>query len=198
MLLWKRTTTLVGTLITFIITNSNFNYVAGKEADGDDVDESVHFVDYPIQRFTEWDSIQDAFYKFNATYLGWTKETWNVPESYEDLEYLSFGSLHPIEKQIVRGMKLDEEVWDCYINHYYEYDWYELVEWDIVKDYEGLGWTEDMWECSDGVVDGGEGVDCDVPESEDLDWEELSPKEQQHASNLCFFEELWNGNTLPW
>ena len=67
MLLWKRTTstTFVGTLITFIIiTNSNFNYVNGKEdVDGDGVDEGTvfHFVDYPIQRFTEWDNIQDAF-----------------------------------------------------------------------------------------------------------------------------------------
>ena len=96
-------------------------------------------------------------------------------------------------------MKLDEEVWDCYINHYYEYDWYELVEYNIVDDYVGLGWTEAMWECSDEEGNDDDD-DCEVlvPESEDFDWEELSSKEQQHATNLCFFEELWNGSKLPW
>ena len=140
---------------------------------------------YPIDRYVAWDDIVDSTYKSNAEGLGWTKKTWNTPGSNDEIETLSHSSLLPSQRQIADDMLLREVTWDCYINHYEDYDWYELVDEDVAKYFEGLGWTEQSWNCEDHCNDY-------LPDTEDMDWEELSMEEQQFATEICYFAELWD------
>ena len=137
---------------------------------------------FPVDRFVAWNEITNADYKANATALGWDEKTWNKPGSlFEDLEQYSFWSLEVAQRQRLNGMLLRANTWDCFINHYEDYDWDEMVDEDIAKYWEGLGWTESSWN-----------GESDEPESEGLDWEELTSDEQEYATEVCYFEELWD------
>ena len=142
---------------------------------------------YPIDRYVEWDSISDVNYAASAFALGWKEKTWNVPGSYTALESLSYESLTQDQQNTVTNdMNMNELTYDCYINHYDDYDWYELELYDIAKYFTSLGWTQTMWDCTSNGNN-----KCTVPTTEDLDWNELSTIQKQAAIEVCFFEELW-------
>ena len=147
----------------------------------------VSFIYYPIDRYVEWDSISDINYAASAFALGWKEKTWNVPGSYTALESLSYESLNKDQqKTLTDDMHFNEISWDCYINHYDDYDWYELEQYDIAKYFKNLGWTQTMWDCTSNGNN-----KCTVPTTEDLDWNELSTIQKQAAIEICYFEELW-------
>ena len=76
---------------------------------------------------------------------------------------------------------MDEEGWDCWMNHYFDYFWEELLDDDLQEYFVILGWTQEMWDEESGV-----------PLSEDLAWEELSDQQQAAATYICYFPDLWN------
>ena len=80
---------------------------------------------------------------------------------------------------------LGENIWDCHINHYYGYWWVDLKERGFDQYLIVLGWDENSWD-NDGPE----------PESEDLNWEHLTPVEQSAASQICFFRDLWDGTSI--
>jgi hypothetical protein len=81
-----------------------------------------------------------------------------------------------------------ETVYDCYVNHYEGYKWKDLEKLtDAVPYFEELGWNSSTW---DGDIDY-------TPETENMDWGELSDEQQNAALALCFFEELWSKIEIP-
>lgn len=81
-----------------------------------------------------------------------------------------------------------EDVWDCYQNHYNDYDWAELVQNDLHRHFIALGWTEPAWS---GLVL--------PPLSDNIDWVNLTPQQQTAARGLCYFRETWDRtNMLDW
>ena len=87
----------------------------------------------------------------------------------------------PIETYI----GFDEEysdTWDCYVNHYYDFSWATLVDYDVAQYYEALGYTEGYWS----------GTDTEAPLTELLHWEELSDTERDAADMICYFQQTWD------
>jgi len=78
----------------------------------------------------------------------------------------------------------DENVWDCWINHYSYFDWEEFIEYEFVEPLIALGWNQSNW---DGDSE---------PESDSKDWIDLSVEERTAAEKLCYFEEVWDGLPL--
>ena len=79
----------------------------------------------------------------------------------------------------------DEDVWDCHVNHYEDYWWKELEEYELDTYFVALGWNENNW--NNGNTSG----------SEEKDWNELSPREKDAARQICYFRDLWDGLTIP-
>ena len=75
----------------------------------------------------------------------------------------------------------DEDLYDCYIHHYYDYYWTELDE-ITQQAFEELGWNSSSWEGS-----------IPAPPSEDKLYAELDSDEQQAAAELCYLPETWDG-----
>ena len=81
---------------------------------------------------------------------------------------------------------MDGEDWDCHINHYEGYWWDDMVYYGYDEYYTVLGWNANNWD------NNGE-----LPESEGLYWDQLTPEQQAAASQVCYFRDLWDGVSLP-
>lgn len=139
-------------------------------------------------RYVVWADLTDDV-KWIAETLRYTEETWNLPGS-ASIEALSFDA---IEISGIAGggvainaMGLNEEQWDCNINHYTYYDWEELEVEGVQVFYLALGWSEASWNGESGP-----------PQSEDEFWSDLSDGQREAAEALCYQCELWNGSPLP-
>jgi hypothetical protein len=105
---------------------------------------------------------------------------------------------------------------DCWMNHYDDYYWFELVEANIAQYWETLGYTQlvshlhafepslrsrfldipslilhnfssrQLWE----------GSDAETPESMKKDWVDLTTAEKEALINVCYIEPLWEGQEL--
>ena len=80
----------------------------------------------------------------------------------------------------------DELGWDCHVNHYAGYSWGELIQYGYVQYMRALGWNQGNWEGNK-----------EAPKSEYLEWNELSSEQRDAATQICYFEDLWNGLTIP-
>lgn len=137
----------------------------------------------PEYRFIPWQSLPESIKTQAENGLGYDEETWNYPGSNEAVESLSFSSLDDLKQDAAEAIGfLDEDTWDCWVNHFNDYDWFELGESDLSECFEVLGWTEESWESDD------------APASETKDWSELTIEEQEGATCLCFFEDTWDGD----
>jgi len=76
---------------------------------------------------------------------------------------------------------MDDYTWDCFVNHYYSYGWSDLEDYDLVRHFSILGWTQESWEW------GG-----DAPWTEDAYWGDLTEDMQSAANQVCYFENTWN------
>ena len=88
------------------------------------------------------------------------------------------------EKAAITALRLDAEAWDCHANHYVAYWWEDLVEAGMDGYMLALGWDKETW---DG--------DGDEPASEDSYWDDLTAEERAAAGQICYFGELWDGET---
>lgn len=131
-------------------------------------------------RFTFWEllSVEE---KTAAEGVGWTETTWDEPGS-APFEALSWSSLDEMQRGFLTELGYTEEIYDCYINHYDDYDWAELVTEGVSVHWEALGWSEASWN-----------GDIDPPASNDMDWADLMSDEVAAAESLCYFQETWDG-----
>jgi hypothetical protein len=141
-------------------------------------------IDQPDFRYVAWDGINDAQQVLAGTGLDYTEDTWNVPGT-ADVELLAFVSLTPENQIAALALGFSEEVWDCYINHYDDFTWAELATEGVQQYFIILGWSENSWTGA-----------TDPPESDDFFFDELSSEEKTAAEEICYFELLWNGESL--
>ena len=139
---------------------------------------------FPEIRFTAWNDLE-ASTRSDAEILEYNELSWNIPGTNE-IEELSFATIEEDYgddfTDALVSIGFDEDTYDCWVNHYNDYDWFELIMDGLTGFWIALGWDEDKWE----------GDDPNLPDSEDKDWEELNEAEQSAANNLCLTQELWD------
>ena len=149
-----------------------------------------YFIPLPEFRYIQWNSLTEEF-QADAIQLNYDNSTWNTPgtAALEELSWYSIASTQPNAIPVLQRMGFDQEndgqeVWDCFVNHYVDYDWDELAEEGLEVFARMLGWTEESWE-NDGPlpVDG-------------KSWQDLTDEQQEGALRLCYFQELWDGMLL--
>jgi len=127
----------------------------------------------------DWLSLSATDREIAQVYLGYSKNTWNIPGSNE-IEEEPYESLSEDGKAGAAFLGFSENIWDCHINHYYGYWWEQLEEQGLVQYLIALGWDESSW--NDGPS----------PETDDLYWDDLTLDEQSAASGICYFKDLWD------
>lgn len=141
-------------------------------------------VPFPGFRYVLW-SAMSADRRALAATVGWHEASWNFPGSNATVEGQSHDVLTETQKLATQGLGFTEDSFDCFVNHYENYDWVELVQDGIAADFETLGWTNASWT-----------GEAPAPPSEDKDWVDLTDEEQQAAYSLCYFEGTWDGLTI--
>jgi len=155
--------------------------------DGDDDDELLR---YPNNRYdNDWSSLDPAL-KAHAESLFYTQPTWDL-ESRANIETMAYETVVDLmggDSTAIDAIAYNEETWDCYINHYDGYDWFEI---EAMPDVAGalrnvFGWTQAAWEGT-----------APPPAIEDKDWIELTAEEKEAADMICLDEFMWDGVPLP-
>ncbi len=93
--------------------------------------------------------------------------------------------MQPSEKRGAVAFGFDEDSWDCWSNHYGDYWWTELVEYELDGYFIALGWNENNWNNNR------------APRSEEMDWNELNGAERDAARQICYFRDLWDELSIP-
>ena len=114
--------------------------------------------------------------------MTYTVESWNNLGT-AAVEETRFISLKAGEKEGAKALGLDTNTWDCFMNHYENYDW-DSFHADVKAAVETLGYSERSWS-----------EDTEVA-SEGKKWADLTSVEQSAATRLCFFEEVWDGTNI--
>ena len=115
--------------------------------------------------------------------LSW--KTWNNPGT-ADVEAWSYHDLYEKETVGVLELGMDDEMWDCHVNHYYGYWWEDIEYYGYDLYFAALGWDVDSWD-----------NDAQMPKTEDMYWDELSLAQQAAATQLCYFRDLWDSVSIP-
>jgi hypothetical protein len=99
------------------------------EAQGQSADDDVSdggIITYPSGRYVEWRYL-DAASMAAAETLAYDESAWNLPGS-ADIETLSYETINATNRaqgQAIEALGMNEGTWDCYINHYEDYNWTE-------------------------------------------------------------------------
>ena len=125
----------------------------------------------------------DGDTRITAKVIAYTRSSWDNLEIL-DLESLRFADLTDEEKSTVNSLGMNANVWDCFVNHYNGYYWDELPG-GVRSHFNVLGYGRSSWD--DGI---------NVPETEDMYWDELSTSQQEAAYKLCYFKNSWNWISL--
>ena len=132
-------------------------------------------------RYVLWDEL-DTTFQDNAKVLGYTNATWNLPGS-DPIELFTFDGVSRSGVQggidAINAMGMDATLWDCHINHFGGYEWDDLGENQIL--WKALGWSESSWS---GIID--------PPPSNSMKWDELTERQQDAVTKLCYRQESWD------
>ena len=136
-------------------------------------------------RFTPWDDLSNTIKAvFLSLKLGYTEKTWSNPGT-APIEALRWSELNTDQRLGASSARFDQEIWDCYQNHYLKYSWSELASEGVQQYYSALGFDELNWS-GNGKVD-------DVRDIVgDASWRELSSQQQSNLVELCIFETNWD------
>ena len=139
---------------------------------------------FPGFRYTVWQSLS-ASETTLATTIGYTETTWDTPgmAAFEDT---AFSDLESRQQTAFDSLGLFEERYDCWINHFNGYDWVDLEEGGFDEPFIVLGWDAESWE------------NGQAPASDDEFWADLTPAQQQAAEDICYFQETWDEESLPY
>lgn len=138
---------------------------------------------WPEWRFFPWSDMAPEEQELMRE-VGYTEDTWNNLET-ADFEGNDWDSLDSTQRDNLRAYGSYQAQWNCYVNHYMDYDWFDLVLEEVVDDFLALGWTQDTW--SNGPQ----------PASWDTDWDDLTGTERSALWNICYFREVWDEKELP-
>merc|ERR1740139_1696617 len=81
--------------------------------------------------------------------MGYNESLWNLPGS-AAIEGAAYDDKNE-EDATVLGFT-GRQMWDCWMNHYYDYTWEDIVTNGIEPSYVALGWNETMWESGGDLV----------------------------------------------
>ena len=84
-------------------------------------------------------------YLLYAESLGYNITLWDYPNSYDLEANHAFGSLDSTQQQDVTNLGLDEDQWDCFMNHYESYPWDSLPD-RALEALVDLGWNQSVWD----------------------------------------------------
>jgi hypothetical protein len=146
-------------------------------------------ITFPYFRYVDFNAMDMTSQETAKNTLKYKDKTWNLPftAKIEMLDLTSIELESPEQELAVYDLGFEDWIqWDCYINHFENYDWIELVDPELPdggfqRFLIQLGYNEASYN-EEGAA----------PESEDLYWKELSDDQQEAATNLCYFEEIWN------
>jgi len=139
----------------------------------------------PENRYLQWALLSDNDRIHATNNLGYDQNTWNNPGT-ADVEAWSYHDLYEKETVGVLELGMDDEMWDCHVNHYYGYWWEDIEYYGYDLYFSALGWDVDSW-------DNG----AQMPKTEDMYWDELSLAQQAAATQLCYFRDLWDSVSIP-
>ena len=153
---------------------------------------------YPEFRYKLWNDLDADVRQIYSSNLGYDEGSWNEPGSFW-LEHQTFWYIQTqLPSRIIDTVTLEmgftEVTWDCWINHYSDYRWFELDDIptsstrSVLDELQTLGWTKWSWRSDH---------QSDWPDSEFKDWIELTTEERISAEHLCYTKELWDDIPLP-
>jgi hypothetical protein len=141
---------------------------------------------YPEKRYRQYKFLYPAE-QVLVLALGYDEASWNRPST-ANTETISFEGLGnggaTVEKLGISG-----EQWDCFVNHYSFMEWTELANLGVQDYFVTLGWTTELWVLY--RIDS-----SNVPATYALLWEKLSEEEQNAATEVCYFQQIWDALDL--
>ena len=149
----------------------------GKEKERPPTD--VPTVAYTTPRYIVYSKLTDEQQQIVTEELNYNEETWNVLGT-NPIEEYAFYSLVDTQQAAALQLNFEEESWDCVQNHYFDYYWSELEQYDLATAWITLGYTKDRYDAGDD------------PATFDLFWAELTPAQQAAAVELCYVQESWD------
>ncbi len=134
------------------------------------------------QRYVEWESLPSDVRLMAGKSLMYNKASWNALGT-AAIEDKGWEGLTGYQQSDAISIGFYDKTWDCFQNHYRGYEW-DNIETTYLYALQILGWNSTSW------------MEKIEPSSYNNTWEQLSEDEQSAATELCFFEDTWNGNTL--
>mmetsp|Transcript_30395 Transcript_30395/g.55113 ORF Transcript_30395/g.55113 Transcript_30395/m.55113 type:complete len:392 (+) Transcript_30395:121-1296(+) len=125
---------------------------------------------YPKIRYVPWNKLSKDTKEIVEKIFGYYEGSWNYMSHI--IESKAFSDLTKSQQKNALFLGIDENVWDCFINHYASYNKQDLVR---------LGLYEHVTTLSNVIS---------------KTWEQLSKDEIQAATKLCYSKEVWNKETL--
>lgn len=154
--------------------------------DHKDMNPNPTFFPHPMPnfRYMPWDQLSSVTQSIATNMMGYTEASWNTFGS-AVVEKNTFFNLDNDEREGALELGFYTHTWDCFMNHYLSYYWSSFHE-DLKVAVETLGWTEEMWADDSGMQ----------PPSEGKMWVDLTPEEKAAATRMCYFQELWDGDSI--
>lgn len=139
-------------------------------------------VAFPEDRYYPWSTWGEGQQTVFQS-LGWTEVTWNNPGT-AAFESFSWQDLPATQLEALKDFGFYAEQWDCYIAHYEDYEWSELILEGVAESFAVFGWDQQSWELDQ------------APATWELEWVQLTETQQDAAYEICFFEESWEGLSI--
>jgi hypothetical protein len=151
------------------------------------IDEAM--LSYPYKRFIPFENLDTATQELVLS-LGYSINQWDRPGKYK-IETTPFDKVCKSQEQCdaLKSLGFTEDSYNCWMGHYLEFDWEDLVLEGKAQYWEVLGWTATSWQLSDEDL-------SQWPLTMSLPYEQLSYDEKVAAANLCYIEPLWDEDKL--
>mmetsp|Transcript_15624 Transcript_15624/g.32976 ORF Transcript_15624/g.32976 Transcript_15624/m.32976 type:complete len:399 (-) Transcript_15624:52-1248(-) len=120
---------------------------------------------YPTIRYVPWENLSHDTKQMVVKDFGYTKGSWNYMANVVEGKTFEMLTRNQQESAMVLGM--NEDVWDCFINHYTSYSRNELENRGLYQHVRTI-------------------VNVSKP------WERLNDDEIHSATELCYSKETWN------
>mmetsp|Transcript_13351 Transcript_13351/g.28886 ORF Transcript_13351/g.28886 Transcript_13351/m.28886 type:complete len:818 (+) Transcript_13351:140-2593(+) len=138
-------------------------------------------IERPEFRYVHWWGLEKDTRDMADEGLKYSALTWNVM-GLAGIEERGWADLTAYEREAAMRVGFNQTIWDCWQNHFRSYAWDDLAFYGLDLPYMAMGWTALSWE----------GVETPPP-SQTMTWKELTQKERQVASELCYFRDNWDG-----